>query len=537
MMTQDEALAIMKTGANVFLTGQPGSGKTHTVNRYVAWLRERGIEAAVTASTGIAATHIGGFTIHSWCGIGVYRSLTKQELKHIAANKRIANRVRKAHVLIIDEISMLSAQTFALADAACRTIRDNTQPFGGLQVVAVGDFFQLPPVVKPAVKEAGEQELIVRHDEDDAIFAFDSLTWAELDPAVCYLSEQHRQEDATFLDLLGALRSGKVSASHRTLLHARRNATVPSDATQLFSHNVDVDRVNQVALAKLESDEHVFAMEGSGPKELVAMLKRGCLSPEVLLLKVDARVIFTKNDTERRFANGTLGIVSGFAEESGHPIVKTMTGANIVVEPEEWSIDDGPRILATVKQFPLRLAWAITVHKSQGMSLDAAHMDLSRAFEYGQGYVALSRVRTLAGLSLAGFNERALEMHPGIAAKDAEFREQSLAQSAALANISKTKLGELHAAFIKKCGGSPFTAANAASSRANADMPAFASGGPYAAIRQKYPKAYMVWSDEEDADLAHRHASGEKTKTIAEAFARQPSAIRSRLAKLGLIVR
>src|ERR1700722_8442437 len=146
-MTQAEALSILKTGANVFLTGEPGSGKTHTVNEFVAWLREHGIEPAVTASTGIAATHIGGFTIHSWSGIGIRSDITQRDIVRIGGNKRLATRIKKAHTLIIDEVSMLSAQTLAAAEAACRGVRGGIEPFGGLQVVLVGDFFQLPPVV------------------------------------------------------------------------------------------------------------------------------------------------------------------------------------------------------------------------------------------------------------------------------------------------------------------------------------------------------------------------------------------------------
>src|SRR3989344_3672604 len=145
-MTQAEALAILKTGANVFLTGEPGSGKTHTVNQYVAYLRSSGIEPAITASTGIAATHIGGFTIHSWSGIGVRRVLTPYDLDHIGQNRNIVRRVGNARILIIDEISMLSATALNMVDAVCREIRRNQEPFGGLQVVLVGDFFQLPPI-------------------------------------------------------------------------------------------------------------------------------------------------------------------------------------------------------------------------------------------------------------------------------------------------------------------------------------------------------------------------------------------------------
>ncbi|TSC67600.1 MAG: ATPase AAA, partial [Parcubacteria group bacterium Gr01-1014_66] len=167
-------------------------------------------------------------------------------------------------------------------------------------------------------------------------------------------------------------------------------------------------------------------MRSRGPQKIVDALKRGCLSPDLLSLKIGARVMFTKNDAvTRKFVNGTLAIVIGFEKEMGYPMVKTRAGRIIVATPMEWNLEDGGHILARIIQIPLRLAWALTVHKSQGMSLDAAHMDLSNTFEYGQGYVALSRVRTLAGLSLAGLNKRALEIHPEIRIKDSEFRGQS----------------------------------------------------------------------------------------------------------------
>ena len=154
VMTQSEALAILKTGANVFLTGEPGSGKTYTVNRYTEWLRERAVEPSITASTGIAATHIGGYTIHSWSGIGVRPKLTKYDLDHIASNKRVYGRVNNARVLIIDEVSMLSERTLGMVEAVCRAVRQNQNPFGGLQVIFVGDFFRLPPIEKHEYEES-----------------------------------------------------------------------------------------------------------------------------------------------------------------------------------------------------------------------------------------------------------------------------------------------------------------------------------------------------------------------------------------------
>src|SRR5665213_1872732 len=177
-MTQGEALDILKTGANVFLTGEPGSGKTHTVNAYVAWLRSHDIEPAITASTGIAATHISGLTIHSWSGIGINESLSEQMLDLIASKEHVARRIQKAKVLIIDEVSMLSGEVLEMADRVCREVKRSDTPFSGMQVVLVGDFFQLPPIAK------GRREVS---------FAFESPSWRGLNPIPCYLTEQHRQ--------------------------------------------------------------------------------------------------------------------------------------------------------------------------------------------------------------------------------------------------------------------------------------------------------------------------------------------------------
>src|SRR3989338_5761068 len=421
-MTQAEALSILKTGANVFLTGEPGSGKTHTINQYVAHLRSCGIEPAITASTGIAATHIGGYTIHSWSGIGIRRDLKKYYLDRIGQNRNVVRRVGNARILIIDEVSMLSARTLSMVDAVCREIRRNQQPFGGLQTILVGDFFQLPPVNRRAEDEDAQESFSPKTLEQ---FAFFSPTWNALNPLVCYLSEQHRQEDAVFLEFLSALRSAGIVESHRVLLRTRYLPKPRDGITQLYSHNADVNAINDAELAKLAGKAKTFEMEGRGPEKLVGALKRGCLSPEVLSLKIGARLMFTKNDVmTHRYVNGTLGVVTGFAE-TGYPFVKTNAGKTIYAEPDEWRIEDGGRVLARIIQIPLRLAWAMTVHKSQGMSLDAAHMDLSDTFEYWQGYVALSRVRTLAGLSLAGLNTRALEVHPDTLSRDSEFREQS----------------------------------------------------------------------------------------------------------------
>lgn len=432
-------MKILKTGANVFLTGEPGSGKTYAINLYVAWLKKHGIQPAITASTGIAATHIGGMTIHSFSGIGVAESLSEGEVGRIASIEKIADRISATDVLIIDEVSMLSANTLQMVERVFREVQRNEMPFGGVQVIFVGDFFQLAPV-------AVEGRI--------APYAFESQAWQFVNPVVCYLTDQYRQEDGVFLDILGAIRNNSIGQTHRQVVLSRLIdfAKSPREAPKLFAHNADVDRINSAELHKLPGGPGIFHMHSKGSKVLVQQLKRGCLSPQELELKKNAVVMFTKNSPQARFVNGTLGIVQGFEQDSGLPIVKIKSGHKIIVAPMKWTIEERGSIKAAIEQIPLRLAWAITVHKSQGMSLDEAVMDLSKAFEYGQGYVALSRIRKLSGLHLLGINDKALMVNPKILNKDQEFRQGSVHSQEKLDSLIH-ELEKLHNQFIKACGG------------------------------------------------------------------------------------
>ncbi|OGY31498.1 MAG: hypothetical protein A2805_01570 [Candidatus Andersenbacteria bacterium RIFCSPHIGHO2_01_FULL_46_36] len=439
-MTQEEALTILKTGANVFLTGEPGAGKTHTINQYVRYLREHKIDVAITASTGIAATHIGGITIHSWSGIGIKNSLSKYDIDAIASREYITKRISRARVLIIDEVSMLASNMIDMVDAVCRAVKDSPEPFGGLQVILVGDFFQLPPVNRTSQATS---------------FAYDALAWREANPIVCYISEQHRQDDTPFLELLSAIRSNSFDAIHIEHLEKRRTSehAAPQNIPKLFSHNVDVDRVNTDILNKIPGEAKLFTMRAKGAKALVASLQKGCLSPERLSLKIGAAVMFTKNNQKEHFVNGTLGTVQGFSKLDGHPIVKTKEGRKIDVEEMDWGVEDNGRVLASITQLPLRLAWAITVHKSQGISLDSAVVDLRQVFEFGQGYVALSRVKRLSGLHLLGWNTRAFEVHPGVLEKDSEFRDSSQIAENMFAGMEVSGIATMHSNFVKASGG------------------------------------------------------------------------------------
>lgn len=438
-MTQEEALAILKTGANVFVTGEPGAGKTHTIHEYVQYAKAHKIPVAITASTGIAATHLGGITIHSWSGMGIKHQLTPHDIDSIASREYISKRINKARVLIIDEISMLSSNMLNMIDAICKSVKNTEEPFGGLQVIFVGDFFQLPPVTK-----VGE-----------VMFAYNSPAWKNANPIICYITEQHRQDDIPFLELLSAIRSNTFDEIHLSHLEERRVEAhlAPRDIPKLFSHNVDVDRVNNEILSELPGEPQLFHMYTNGPAALIAALQKGCISPETLALKVGAAVMFTKNNPKEHFVNGTLGIVESFSKLDGHPIVSTKEGRLIDVEPMDWSIEENGRVRASITQLPLRLAWAITVHKSQGISLDAAVVDLQQVFEFGQGYVALSRVKRLSGLHLLGWNERAFTVHPEVLQKDEEFRDSSHIAQKLFANMKRKELATMHRNFVKASSG------------------------------------------------------------------------------------
>ncbi|OGI34307.1 MAG: hypothetical protein A2259_05115 [Candidatus Moranbacteria bacterium RIFOXYA2_FULL_43_15] len=410
-MKQRTALDILKMGHNVFLTGPAGSGKTFLLNQYIGYLKGKNIGVAVTASTGIAATHMNGQTIHSWSGLGIKDVFTEADFSKLKSRHFIKQRLKKTKVLIIDEISMFHAHQLDIVNSICKRFKEPFLPFGGLQVILCGDFFQLPPVAKYGRK---------------ACFVIESGAWAETNPKICYLEEQHRQEDKKMLKILNDIRSRTCDTETMGMILSRENQPIKNSIapTKLFTHNANVDAINDFELQKIEEEPREFHMTSTGIENLVNTIKKGCLAPEKLILKKGAVVMFVKNNFERGYVNGTLGKVTGF-EESGLPIIQTLLGKTIIAIPEKWSIEENDVTLASVTQVPLRLAWAITVHKSQGMTLDAVEMDLSKSFEYGMGYVALSRVRRLDGIKLLGINEVALEVNPIVFDLDRELEKLS----------------------------------------------------------------------------------------------------------------
>ena len=409
-MDQELALAILLSGRSALLTGAAGTGKTYLLNTFIAQARKRGKKVSVTATTGLAATHLGGNTIHSWSGIGVSDHLPNNFFERLSKTRRDV--ISKTDVLIIDEISMLHDFRLDMIDKVLRTVRENDQPFGGIQLVMSGDFFQLPPVNRPNEQGGG--------------FVVYSDAWQELQPAVLYLERQYRQNDEQLLEILTALRTGDVRRHHVEALLARTEIEPPDgDITELHTVNVDVDDINIQKLVELPGEERSYQQTTTGSKIYVENLQRSVLAPENLVIKLGALVMAVKNSPQKLYANGSIGTVVDFEPLTEYPVVEFRDGCRVTMVPDVWELRDGERKRASISQVPLRLAWAITVHKSQGMTLDAAKIDLRKAFVEGMGYVALSRVRDLDNLYLYGINRRALEVSPDALAIDEVLRQAS----------------------------------------------------------------------------------------------------------------
>jgi ATP-dependent exoDNAse (exonuclease V) alpha subunit len=440
-MKQETALKLLKAGENVFLTGSAGAGKTYTLNQYIQYLKARKVPVAITASTGIAATHMNGMTIHTWAGIGIKDVLSEHDLKNMKERKYLKEHLENAQVLIIDEISMLHAKQLNLVNQVLKYFKESDEAFGGIQVIVAGDFFQLPPVGKNEERNRDK-------------FCFMSEAWVEAKFRVCYLTEQHRQGNDFLNDILNAIRSQSINQSHIQALENTRQQDIGETFTRLYTHNADVDQINFQHLNAIEVDGRQFDAKCDGNAKLVETLKSSVRAPESLVLKKNAKVMFVKNNFDMGYINGSLGEVVGFEEDDEYgilPKVQLTDGTTLLVEPETWSVDnDAGKTIASFQQIPLRLAWAITIHKSQGMTLAAAEINLSHTFEKGQGYVALSRLKSLEGLRLLGFNLQALELDSLALKADRRFQELS---NEAEDNFLTADLSLQHNAFIRHCGG------------------------------------------------------------------------------------
>lgn len=498
-MNQSLALEIMLSGESVLLTGPAGAGKTYVLNQFIKLAKHEGKHVSITATTGLAATHLGGTTIHSWSGIGVSDFLPHGFADHIAKGRREI--IEKTDVLVIDEISMLHDFRLDMIDEACRLIRKEPDlPFGGIQIIMSGDFFQLPP--------------INRGDSRAGSFVVNSNVWQELDPVICYLQEQHRQDDETLIGILNAIRAGDVRRHHAETLLARTEV-FPDDLeqlTELHTVNVDVDSMNELKLRELDADEVSYEQTSTGSENYVETLQRSVLAPKVLKLKMGALVMAVKNSPERKYVNGSIGTVVDFEPHTDYPIIAFQNGKEVSMSPDTWELRDGDKKRASITQIPLRLAWAITVHKSQGMTLDAARIDLRKAFVEGMGYVALSRVKNVDNLYLSGINQMALRVSSEAQLIDVHLRDKAAQAAKRFAHLAKN---------AEKRAKEPPVKAKSASGWAD----------KIEKMREEYPNAYRPWLPSQDDELKQFFQQGESLAQLSKRLGRHEGSIKMRLQK------
>ncbi len=420
------------SGKNVFLTGAGGTGKSYFIHVIIEYLIARNTRVALTAMTGCAAIllsrpELKAKTLHSWAGIGLGKEPVSDIVYKIRRNGRASKNWLTTDLLIIDEISMMTPDLLEKLDEIGKKLRRRAdKPFGGIQLLLVGDFFQLPPVITRAEAEANQKK----------IFAFQSPLWDTMIDTTVELRQIKRQADEGFQDLLTAARFGKLTPDHHEMLRScvgrpwQRNKIKP---TLLFSRRYEVDKINQANLVALKGEKHTYepgiVFNGDKPagitpddpdlKQAVQKMDTEAAYDMNLTLTVGAQVMLIKNmDTDSRLVNGSRGVVVGFdVGPTFFPIVEFLCGKKMIVGEEGWPID-GYEKYAKRTQVPLRLAWAVTIHKSQGSTLDCALIDIGDStFEYGQAYVALSRVRDMNSLYIHEFDPKAVRAHPLVLAR------------------------------------------------------------------------------------------------------------------------
>uniref|UniRef100_A0A8C0NQQ5 ATP-dependent DNA helicase PIF1 n=1 Tax=Canis lupus familiaris TaxID=9615 RepID=A0A8C0NQQ5_CANLF len=396
---QAAVLRVVLKGQSVFFTGSAGTGKSYLLKRILGSLPPTGTVA--TASTGVAACHIGGTTLHAFAGIGSGQAPLAQCVA-LAQRPAVKQGWLNCQRLVIDEISMVEADLFDKLEAVARTVRQQNKPFGGIQLIICGDFLQLPPVTK------GSQP---------PKFCFQAKSWKRCVPVTLELTEVWRQADQTFISLLQAVRLGRCSDEVTRQLQATASHKVGRDgivATRLCTHQDDVALTNEKRLQELPGEVHLKAMD-SDPKQ-ARTLDAQCPVSQILQLKLGAQVMLVKNlAVSRGLVNGARGVVVGFETEGrGLPQVRFLCGVTKVIHADRWTVQATGGQLLSRRQLPLQLAWAISIHKSQGMSLDCVEISLGRVFASGQAYVALSRARSLEGLRVLDFDPMVVRCDPRV---------------------------------------------------------------------------------------------------------------------------
>lgn len=397
--SQKSAWGLLQGNENVFLTGEAGSGKSYLIRRFTSQLGPT--QYPLLASTGVAALVLGGRTFHSFFGLGIMEGGAEIAVKRALDDRRVRQRMRKIKGLVVDEISMISGETLGAAEQIARLAREVEEPWGGLRVIVVGDFAQLPPV------ERGQRKF--------TDWAFRSDAWQISNFGVALLKQNLRTAHGEFLEVLNVVRQGRVTGLVRSFLNDRTFG-VPEDfsGTRLFPRRQQAEEFNQQKLDQLPGEVKIYPSIYSGEKRFYEAIKKVAPLPEELKLKEEALVMLRQNDPRGRWVNGSTGILKKM--ESDHLTIELLSGARVDIEPTSFSLLDAEGMArAMLTNFPVNLAWATTIHKSQGMTLDRLAVDLRRLWEPGQAYVALSRITNPDNLWILGWSDSSFRVDEEVA--------------------------------------------------------------------------------------------------------------------------
>jgi len=420
-LEQKECFDAAMSDRNVFISGAGGVGKSFLVNEIIKEFKARERNCSVTASTGVAALNVGGVTIHSFLGTAIAGNIEEAKVKlGTKAHHFAIDRLRSVHSVIVDEISMLSGDYLTMMDFWMRQLRgNNEQPFGGCQVILVGDFLQLPPVE--------------RDRKPQYRYAFNSPSWEEANFETFDLTRSFRQQDQTFINALNRIRFGDYSKEVRKVFRPCVGREL-EDPTFLVSTNKEASDINgskfmmhpgetfsaKPLFSMSENFKYVFKKNKDFWKDIKGKLSKNSLTDCPLRLKIGVPVLVLKNNRIKGYVNGQRGLVSDIQVTPNKEItsvtVEFLDGNSVSIERESWDwLDPNRSVMGTMHHFPLRLGWSITIHKSQGLTLDNVEVDLSKGFAAGQAYVALSRMKSLEGLALTD------AINPGIVKADKEI--------------------------------------------------------------------------------------------------------------------
>ncbi|WII72523.1 PIF1 family ATP-dependent DNA helicase [Bdellovibrio sp. 22V] len=393
---QSEALELLRSGENVFLTGGAGSGKSFLIRHFMRELDPK--EMPILASTGAAAVLLGGRTFHSFFGLGIMEGGPDATYARASKDTKLLARLRKVEGVIIDEISMIPGQALMIAEALAQRARESKLPWGGMRIISVGDFAQLPPVTQTSQRD----------------WCFMNEVWRQSGFQTVMLSHNQRVSENHFLNILSDVRHGLVTEQVRDFLNEHiKTHDEDHPGTRLFPRKINAENFNQRKLNELAEEEVTIDSIYFGSEKHIEILMKSAPVPVKLVLKLGCRVMFLQNDPQKRWVNGTRGIVTDIS--SDRITVKKDQGREVQVDKSSFALQDSEgNIMAQVIQFPLTLAYATTIHKSQGATLDDLWCDLSSLWEPGHAYVALSRLRASEGLHLIGWNPRSIIVDPKV---------------------------------------------------------------------------------------------------------------------------